>query len=98
MSIQGQIAEMQQRAQAELAAVGDLVALDEWRLKYLGKKGELTGFLRGMGQLPAEERPVVGQVVNAARRALEDAAADRQTELSAVALDARLAADKIDVT
>lgn len=98
MSIQDQIAEMQQRALAELAAVGDLVALDEWRLKYLGKKGELTGFLRGMGQLPAEERPVVGQVVNTARRALEDAAASRQTELSAVALDARLAADKIDVT
>lgn len=98
MSIQDQIAEMQQRALAELAAVGDLVALDEWRLKYLGKKGELTGFLRGMGQLPAEERPVVGQVVNTARRALEDAAAIRQTELSAVALDARLAADKIDVT
>ena len=98
MSIQDQIAEMQQRALAELAAAGDLVALDEWRLKYLGKKGELTGFLRGMGQLPADERPVVGQVVNTARRALEDAAASRQTELSAVALDARLAADKIDVT
>jgi phenylalanyl-tRNA synthetase alpha chain len=98
MSIQDQIAEMQQRALDELAAAGDLVALDEWRLKYLGKKGELTGFLRGMGQLPAEERPVVGQVVNTARRALEDAAAIRQTELSAVALDARLAADKIDVT
>src|SRR5690348_13559495 len=98
MSIKDQVAEMQQRALGELDTASDLVALDEWRLKYLGKKGELTGFLRGMGSLPAEERPVAGQVVNAARRMLEEADGLRQTRLQAIALDARLAADRVDVT
>ncbi len=98
MSIEDQIAEMERRALSELGTVGDLVGLDDWRLKYLGKKGELTGFLRGMGQLPAEQRPVVGQVVNLARRSLEEADASRQAELQEVALSARLSADKVDVT
>lgn len=98
MSIQNQVAEMQQRALGELETASDLVALDEWRLKYLGKKGELTGFLRGMGSLAPEERPVVGQVVNAARKLLEEADGLRQLRLQAIALDQRLAADKVDVT
>src|SRR5215217_6304761 len=98
MTIQNQVAEMQQRALGELDKASDLVALDEWRLKYLGKKGELTGFLRGMGQLPTEERPIVGQVVNAARKALEEADARRLTDLQASALEQRLASDRVDVT
>lgn len=98
MSIQDQIAEMQQRALAELETVNDLASLDEWRLKYLGKKGELTGFLRGMGQVPPEERPVVGQVVNTARRSLEEADEARQSVLREVALTKKLASDRVDVT
>ena len=98
MTIQDQIANTQERALTELAQAGDLAALDEWRLKYLGKKGELTAFLRGMGQLSAEERPVVGQVVNAARQTLETAEASRQSSLQAAALDTRLQADAVDIT
>ncbi len=98
MSIQDQIAATQQSALAELEQAADLAALDEWRLRYLGKKGELTAFLRGMGQLPAEERPVVGQVVNAARVALEEADALRLGRLKETALQGRLAADSLDVT
>ena len=98
MSIQDQIDATRQNALTELESVGDLVALDEWRLKYVGKKGELTAFLRGMGQLSAEERPVVGQVVNAARQALEAADAIRQAELKEAAITQRLTADKVDVT
>ncbi len=96
--IQDQIAEMQNRALAELDTTSDLVALDEWRIKYLGKKGELTGFLRGMGGLAAEERPLVGQAVNNAKTALEMAVTDRTSALKSVALNANLAADKVDIT
>ncbi len=98
MTIQDQIAAMQAQALTELATADDLVALDEWRLKYLGKKGELTGFLRGMGQLPADQRPLVGQVVNSARQALETADTARQNELREVALVSRLQADRVDVS
>ncbi len=98
MTITDQIASMQERALSELDRIDDLVGLDEWRLKYLGKKGELTGFLRGMGGLAAEERPVVGQVVNTARRALEEADGGRLAILQAQVLTKRLAADRVDVT
>jgi phenylalanyl-tRNA synthetase alpha chain len=96
--IQDQIAEMERRALAELQAASDLVALDDWRIKYLGKKGELTGLLRGMGSLPAEERPLVGQAVNTAKNMLETAAAEQTTALKNVALTAKLATDAVDVT
>jgi len=96
--IQEQIAEMEQRAVAELETAGDLLALDEWRIKYLGKKGELTGFLRGMGGLSAEQKPLVGQAVNNAKNKLEAAVADRTSNLKSLTLNANLAADKVDVT
>jgi phenylalanyl-tRNA synthetase alpha chain len=96
--IQDQIAEMERRALTELETASDLVALDEWRIKYLGKKGELTGFLRSMGSIPAEERPLVGQAVNTAKNRLEAAAEERTGVLKGAALQAQLVADKIDVT
>lgn len=98
MTIQNQIAEMQTRALEELDKANDLVALDEWRIKYLGKKGDLTAFLRSMGSLPAEERPIVGQVVNAARKALEEADANRTVVLKEAALGSRLSADAVDIS
>ena len=52
------------QAMAELEAVASLDALKDIRVKYLGKKGPMTEILRGMGKLPAEERPVIGQIVN----------------------------------
>ena len=72
--------------------------LEQIRVKYLGKKGELTAVLRGMGQLSAEERPVVGQVANEVRVTLEDALAARKETLKAQALEAQLKAEKLDVT
>ena len=72
--------------------------LEQIRVKYLGKKGELTAVLRGMGQLSAEERPVVGQVANEVRATLEDALAARKETLKAQALEAQLKAEKLDVT
>ena len=73
-------------------------ALEALRIKYLGKKGELTAVLRGMGQLSPEERPVVGQIANEVRAEIEEAISEKKTALKASALDAQLVAEKLDVT
>ncbi len=72
--------------------------LEQIKIKYLGKKGELTAVLRGMGALSAEERPVIGQLANDVRACIESAIAEKQTELQKAALENRLKAEKLDVT
>ncbi len=72
--------------------------LEQIKIKYLGKKGELTAVLRGMGALTPEERPVIGQMANEVREAIESAISEKATELQAKALDAKLKAEKLDVT
>ena len=79
-------------------AAENLAALDELRVKYLGKKGELTAVLKMMGKLSAEERPVMGQMANAVRAEIEAKLEERKTALQAAALEAQLAAESIDVT
>ena len=86
------------QALAELAAATDLKALEEFRVRFMGKKGPLTELLRGMGALPAEERPRVGQMVNQLRAELEDAMAARETALTAAQKEARLKEETLDVT
>jgi phenylalanyl-tRNA synthetase alpha chain len=87
---------MKEEALAALAAPdADLEAL---RIRYLGKKGELTAVLRGMGKLTAEERPVIGQIANEVREAIENELTARAQEQKTAALAARLAAEKLDVT
>ena len=76
----------------------DDAALEALRIKYLGKKGELTAVLRGMGQLSAEERPIVGQMANEVRAEIEAALTEKKTALAASALDAQLLSEKLDVT
>jgi phenylalanyl-tRNA synthetase alpha chain len=83
---------------ASVSAAEDLSALEAVRVALLGKKGSLTGILRGLGTLPAEERPAVGKVSNEVRTALEEALESRRSELAAAALDARIGAEAIDVT
>ena len=73
-------------------------ALDQIRVAALGKKGELTAMLRGMGKLPPEERPRMGQLVNDVRAALEARIEERARELAEKEKAARLAAETIDVT
>ena len=68
------------------------------RIRYLGKKGELTAVLRGMGALSAEERPVVGQLANEVRATIEAALAQRVAEQKEKELEARLVREKLDVT
>ncbi len=72
--------------------------LEAFRVKYLGKKGELTAVLRGMGQLSAEERPVIGQIANEVRTKIEEAIAEKKKELQAKSLENKLKREKLDVT
>ena len=81
-----------------LAGAADAQALDALRVKYLGKKGELTAVLKQMGRLSAEERPVIGQLANEVRAALEEALETRGRQLEAKALEDRLRAEAVDVT
>ena len=76
-------------------AAQDLEAL---RVKYLGKKGELTAVLKQMGRLSAEERPIMGQLANEVRETLTDALARRQQAIAEAALNAKLEAEALDVT
>lgn len=76
----------------------DLAALDQIRVQYLGKKGELTQFLKQLGDLPASERPKVGQAVNEAKEALQNQLNQRRSVLEMSALAERLEKEKIDVT
>ena len=89
---------LRSEAMNDIAAVQDEQTLDAWRVKYLGKKGALTEILRGMGALPAEERPKMGQLVNEVRAAFEQAFAEKSDNMKNAAKNARLAAETVDVT
>ncbi|MBQ5710991.1 MAG: phenylalanine--tRNA ligase subunit alpha, partial [Oscillospiraceae bacterium] len=90
--------QIRQDALAAMEAAENTAALDEQRVKWLGKKGELTAVLKMMGKLSAEERPVMGQLANAVRADIEEKLEERKTALSAAALEAKLACESIDVT
>jgi phenylalanyl-tRNA synthetase alpha chain len=98
MSITQELEQQRDAGLAQIAAVTDLAGLDAVRVAYLGKKGSLTAVLRGLGTLPAEERPLAGKVSNEVRLALETALEARHSELSATALEARIGAEMLDVT
>ena len=85
-------------ALASIASSIDVAALEALELDVLGKKGRLTTILRGIGGLPAEDRPRVGSVANAVRTAIEAALAERGTGLRGSALTQRLADEAQDVT
>ena len=94
--------ELLQQLSAESAAAieraQDYAALEDLRVKYLGKKGELTALLKQMGKLSAEERPVMGQLANQIRADLETELEKRKKALSEVMLEARMKAETLDVT
>ncbi len=90
------IEELRTKALSELESASDLRALDGWRITYLGRRGELTQVLRGLGSLPAEERPRVGAAANSLRQTLESAMAGREEALKRA--DAESDTDAIDVT
>ena len=93
-----QLEQIALRAKEELAQISESKALDDLRVKYLGKKGELTGILKQMGKLSAEERPVIGQLANEIREKIGNEIQEKAKELKAAALKAQLKSEKIDVT
>jgi len=76
----------------------DINALEQIRVQYLGKKGELTLLMQTLGKLSAEERPKAGALINAAKGQVQDALLTKRTDLDRAALSAKLAAERIDVT
>ena len=86
------------QAIAAFDAVNSPAELEELRVRYLGKKGELTAVLKLMGKLSPEERPVMGQIANSVRAEIEEKLEQRKTAVYAAALDAKLAEETIDVT
>ena len=93
-----QLESIRQQALAALEDAATPAALEELRVKLLGKKGELTAVLKQMGKLSAEERPVMGQMANSVRAAIEEKLEERKATIHAAALEAKLAAESIDVT
>ena len=93
-----QLEQIKSKALAALEAAKDSAELEGLRVSLLGKKGELTAVLKMMGKLSAEERPVMGQLANSVRAAIEERLEARKTELAAFALEAKLAAEALDVT
>jgi len=93
-----QIAKIKKEASAEIEKAKELQELNDIRVKYLGKKGELTSVLRGMGALKEEERPVIGSLVNELRDFLEEEIEKSERTLKAEVLKEKLSKENIDVT
>jgi phenylalanyl-tRNA synthetase alpha chain len=89
---------LRDEAVAAIAAAADVPALEAIDLDVLGRKGRLTQILRGIGGLPAEDRPRVGAIANVVRAAVEAALAERGTDLRGAALKSRLRSEAVDVT
>jgi phenylalanyl-tRNA synthetase alpha chain len=92
------VQELQREAEAAIAGADGTDALEEVRVRYLGRKAELPNLLRHVAELPPEQRAEVGRTANHARQALEQALARRQGELAAAELQQKLADDRVDVT
>ena len=93
-----QLESIRRQALDAVAAAADPAQLEELRVRFLGKKGELTAVLKQMGKLSAEERPVMGQIANDVRAAIESAMETAKKELVAKALEQRLLDEALDVT
>lgn len=93
-----QIEAIRKNATEEIANVKDAKELNDLKVKYLGKKGELTAVLRGMGALSADERPIIGSLVNTVRDELEKLIEEKETSFKAQEMNEKLQKEKIDIT
>jgi phenylalanyl-tRNA synthetase alpha chain len=87
-----------QQALAAVAAAEDVAALDQVRVQYLGKKGEISALMKNLGNVAPEDRPKIGAVINEARDQVQTALNTRKADLETAALNAKLASETIDVT
>lgn len=93
-----QLEKIEALAKQELESCTEIKSLDDLRIKFLGKKGELTAILKQMGKLSAEERPVIGQLANKVRADIEEALSTKLASLKANAQSLQLKAETIDIT
>ena len=93
-----QIEQIRKNAKEEISKVTDAKELNDIRVKYLGKKGELTGILRGMGALSSKERPVIGSLVNVVRDEIEKLISEKEEFYKQEELNRKLETEKIDIT
>jgi phenylalanyl-tRNA synthetase alpha chain len=96
--VSARLDELRSEAEAAVAGVADPAQIEELKVRYLGRKSELTGVLRGIRDLPPEQRGPVGQAANQVRQALEALLTERATALENADLERRLTEDRIDVT
>ncbi|HOO13405.1 MAG TPA: phenylalanine--tRNA ligase subunit alpha, partial [Bacillota bacterium] len=96
--MQQRLNEILERALREIKECRELVQLENSRVKYLGKKGELTVFLRGMGDLSPEERPAMGRLVNQAKEEVETLLAVQRERVLQLEKERRLQEEEIDIT
>lgn len=89
---------IQQEALARVSQADDLAALEQLRVDYLGKKGQVTGLLKNLGTLSAEERPKAGAAINVVKQLLQDRINERKIALEQAAVDAKLADETVDIT
>src|SRR5947209_20301332 len=92
------IAQIRTEAEDAIAGAADTQALEDVRIRYLGRKAELPNLLRTVAELPPAERAATGKAANEARDALEQAIERRQAELAAGELEQRLIQDRVDIT
>lgn len=93
-----QLNALREAALKELETLQNPKELEDFRIRYMGKKGSVTGLLRGMGALPAEERPAMGQLVNQLRQELEQAVSEKAQAIQNQLQEEKLAAEQLDVT
>lgn len=93
-----QLEQIKKVALEQLSQVTEKTELENLRVKYLGKKGELTAILRGMGKLSAEERPIVGKVANEVREEIEKALEEKIEAIKKVEKQKKLSGEIIDIS
>jgi len=86
------------QAKASIATAENLKELDDLRVKFLGKKGDLTALLKGLGKLSKEERPKMGEAINQAKVSVQTLLTERKNHLETIELEKRLLEEKIDVS
>ena len=92
------LTELVSQAQAAVVAATEIKTLDDVRVSYLGKKGELTALLKGLGKLSAEERPAAGAKINEAKQAVQIAIDAKKASLEQAGIDEKLSSETLDVT
>lgn len=96
--MQQQLQDIIAKAENSVSSITELSALDEIRVQYLGKKGELTAMMKMLGGLSADEKPKAGQMINDAKQAVQKLLSEKKTALETAVLAEKLASESIDVT